>query len=435
MRRLLTHAIWGGLALASAALAASSALAVAPDFDQVMQAPDDARLNLDYATSQANAGHLLEAASALERVLAVHPEWGGARLLYAVVLYRLDDLQGAQAQLGQIDMAALTPLQRAEARKYQADIHQGRDRLSVHGDLSFGADYESDAAGALAIQVDSFFGVPKTGGWARSVAGDIEGDFKLTPTGPYSLFAAASGVDEERVSGPDQQYHRIEGQTGVGWSGRQGYWKVAIVDRDYAIFKTHYLTETGGRAEASYRIGTADNISGSFEATQQFYKVPIDDFFTGVNGSHNGAHYDLAAGWQHRFSAHQSVSGNIGVEDKGARFKAFAYSAARFGADYHASNSRGEYVDVSGGVRWVQYKASEPFFFDKKRKDTQWFERLAIGAPLSAFTQAGATGDFRENVIIEAAVHHTTRDTIQPLANYDSTGFEARLLWRFGAPK
>jgi hypothetical protein len=435
MRRLLTQVVCAGLVFSGALLAASAALATAPDFDQVMQSPDDPQLNLDYATSQANSGHLLEAAAALERVLAVHPEWSGVRLLYAVVLYRLDDLQGAQAQIAQIDMASLSPLQRAEAAKYQSRIHRGRDALSFRGDLSIGADYETNATGALAMQVDFGLGVPKQAGASSSVAGDLEADYKLSPIGPYSAFASVSGVDAERLSGPEQQYHRVEAQIGLASIGRQGYWKVAAVYRDLGLFRIHYLTETGARVEAGYRIDSSDNVSGALEAAYQDYNVPLDDFYTGLDGSHNGWRFDLAAGVRHRFDAHQSLSGSVGVEDKEGRFEPFAYIAERVGADYHASTSRGVYVDASGGVRWVQYKQSEGFFFDATRRDIQSSERLAVGAPLSAFTKAGATGDVRENVIIEAAVHHATRDTLQPLANYDSTGFEVRLLWRFGAAK
>ena len=58
-----------------------------------------------------------------------------------------------------------------------------------------------------------------------------------------------------------------------------------------------------------------------------------------------------------------------------------------------------------------------------------------MGAPLSAFTRAGATGDFRENVVVEAAVSQNERDTIQPLLNYRSTAAELRVIWRFGAPQ
>src|SRR6201999_878009 len=97
-----------------------------PTLEQVMQAPDDVDLNLAYARSMADSGHLLSAAAALERVLMAKPNAASVRLLYAVVLYRLDDLQGADAQLTQVDDAQLPPLERAELEKYRRVVNNER---------------------------------------------------------------------------------------------------------------------------------------------------------------------------------------------------------------------------------------------------------------------------------------------------------------------
>src|SRR5262245_17466219 len=65
----------------------------ATSFDQVLTAPDDPQINLSFATQEADDGHLLNAAAALERLLLAHPNAHSVRLFYAVVLYRLNDLQ------------------------------------------------------------------------------------------------------------------------------------------------------------------------------------------------------------------------------------------------------------------------------------------------------------------------------------------------------
>ena len=82
---LLISAAWG-LAVVTAGTAA------AQDFDAVLAAPDDPDLNLEFARRAADAGDLNGAAGALERVLIADPNRHGARLMYAVILYRLDDI-------------------------------------------------------------------------------------------------------------------------------------------------------------------------------------------------------------------------------------------------------------------------------------------------------------------------------------------------------
>ena len=127
----------------------------AQDFDAVLAAPDDPDINLEFARRAADAGDLNGAAGALERVLIADPNRHGARLLYAAVLYRLDDLQGARDQLDLLDPVSLTPLQRAEATRYRARIERSRSTTRFSGSLSAALTYEEDAAGALTTQFDS----------------------------------------------------------------------------------------------------------------------------------------------------------------------------------------------------------------------------------------------------------------------------------------
>ena len=67
------------------------------------------------------------------------------------------------------------------------------------------------------------------------------------------------------------------------------------------------------------------------------------------------------------------------------------------------------------------------------RDDVRTHARLALGAPLSAFTARGATGDVRERVTLEGALNYSSRESSSPLSDYDGWGAELRLIWRFGA--
>src|ERR1700733_13066917 len=122
------------LSLGASTDVASATTSSGPSFDQVMQAPDDVDLNIAYAKSMADSGHLLSAAAALERVLMLKPNAASVRLLYAVVLYRLHDPPRATRQL-------------AMASRGGAD--SGRKDTKVHGQLAAGIAYDSDALGAL----------------------------------------------------------------------------------------------------------------------------------------------------------------------------------------------------------------------------------------------------------------------------------------------
>ena len=91
-------------------------------FAQVLAAPDNLDLNFDYARGEAQAGNLLSAAAAMERVLDARPDWATARLYYAGLLYRLDDVQGARVQLWLLNDGKLSQQERQAADDYRRKV-------------------------------------------------------------------------------------------------------------------------------------------------------------------------------------------------------------------------------------------------------------------------------------------------------------------------
>ena len=88
---------------------------------------------------------------------------------------------------------------------------------------------------------------------------------------------------------------------------------------------------------------------------------------------------------------------------------------------------------ASGSVRWIEYDEADALFLGgATREDVRTQARLALGAPLSAFTARGATGDIREKVTLEGALNYSSRDSSSPLADFDGWGAALRLIWRFG---
>ena len=86
----------------------------------------------------------------------------------------------------------------------------------------------------------------------------------------------------------------------------------------------------------------------------------------------------------------------------------------------------------------MKYAEEDDFLFNfdtfepTRREDQRTYARAALGAPISAFSREGATGDIREDLKIEGAVNYTGRETEPPLADFEGWGAELRLIWRFG---
>lgn len=420
--------------------AATVGTAEAQDFDAVYAAPDNPDLNLEFARRAADAGDLNSAAGALERVLMADPNRHGARLMYAVILYRLDDLQGARDQLDLLDPVTLTPLQRAEATRYRARIERARSTTRFSGSLSAALTYEEDAAGALTTQFDSIFAPPVAEeGGAAVIAARFNVAHDLDGASGYAVFGSVGASDRSTFDDIDGDVRRGDVEAGLSYVGRLNSWNISAVARALDLMDDPNLRETGVKAQARWPTSNATTFSVSGEAVSQAFDEPgVDALALIIGGDRDGWRYDINLGVTHRLSARSSVGVSAGWQDKQADYAPFGYSGQSVQARYDAATRRGDYVAISGGIQWLDYDAPDPVFIGlgaPAREDVRSWARLAVGAPISAFTEDGATGDWRQDVGIEAALTYGGRDSLAPLADYESLGAELRLSWRFGAAK
>ncbi|MDQ3126507.1 MAG: tetratricopeptide repeat protein [Pseudomonadota bacterium] len=412
-------------------------VAAAQDFDAVLAAPDDPGLNLEFARRAVEAGDLNGAAGALERVLIADPNRHGARLMYAVILYRLDDLQGARDQLDLLEPVTLTPLQRAEATRYRARIERSRSTTRFSGSLSAAVAYEEDAAGALTTQFDSVFAPPVTEDGAAAVFTARFNVAQDLGASGYAAFASVGGYDRSTFDDIDGDVRRGEVEAGLSYLGRLNSWNVSAVARVLDLISEPYMDEVGVKTQARWRTSNATTLSVWGEAVSQTFDEPaVDAVALIIGGDRDGWRYDINFGLTHRLNAHSSVGVSAGWVDKQADYEPFGYSGPSVQARYDTTTRRGQYLAISGGLQWLEYDAPDPVFIGfgaPAREDVRSWARVAVGAPLSAFTTAGATGDWRQDVGIEGALTYGARDSLAPLADYDSWGAELRLTWRFGA--
>lgn len=421
------------LAAFGAGVARAGEQSAQPGFDQVLAAPDDQTLNIQYAEAEARAGRLLQAAAALERVLLTNPNLADARLLYVAVLYRMDDVQNAAEQLKHVDRGSLSPEQRAEAARYDRLLagrgQQGGAGTRIGGSFAAGVSYDSDAAAALLTQLEAPGVIPTRGsGTGSVVSGDIHGAVPLGAGETTHLVVALSGYDRETIAGGKDQFFSIDGRLGLSYAQAHESVSVALVARTYDLFSHHYLDEFGGRAQAAWRPDPANTVTLAVEGVQQNYDLPQFAPMTHVD---DGARYNVELDVSHRFNGHTTVLVGAGYEDKSANYHPFGYKAPFVRGQWRTAFDNGAYLGLDGGVRFIDYKGYDALL-GIHRRDSRVDTRLTLGAPISAFTP-GHAGGWRDNLLIETGLAYASRQSRTPIINYDDTSVEARLVWRFGA--
>lgn len=426
-----------GIACVPGAGQAFAASPAAASFDLVIQAPDDPAINLAYAESEANAGRLLNAAAALERVLLTRPVAHGVRLFYAVVLYRLDDLQGAKQQLNLLAKAPLTPIQAAERDRYVRLVNGNQKPAKIGGQFAAGFDYQSDALGELQSQFDLPGFHKRKAGMAGVVSGTLTGSAELNPG--LDVYGSASGYSRNDVSGPRSELQSLGGQLGLAGTNVETAWRMGGVVRHYILFGDAFLTEYGGQGEANWRADTLTTITGRFEAVRQAYNEPALDALVKLgtlSGTHDGWRYNASLGAAYRLSASSVIGLTAGIEWKTASYRPFAYQAPYVQGNYRRLLGQGIYLDLTGRVMFADYRAADAVFLGPapgvKRKSTRGDVRAVLGVPLAVLTGTETAGDAFRNVTIEGSLSYASRAERSPLADYESFGAGLRLVWRFG---
>lgn len=113
-------------------------------YGDVLASPDDPTLNLAYVKGLIAKGNVQLAAATTERILLQYPEADDVRLLYAILLYRMDVLDEASVQLDILEMHKPSGAIQAEIARYRDLIKQRLNPLKRTAAISLGMHFDSN---------------------------------------------------------------------------------------------------------------------------------------------------------------------------------------------------------------------------------------------------------------------------------------------------
>jgi len=130
-------------------------------YSEILANPDDLSLSVKYAQQLINDGELQKATIALERVLLINPEIDKARLLLALVFYRLGSFPEAESELKTLDSREISAEEKEVVSKYLELIAEKRRLWSASSVVSIGLHYDtnknSNSSSAQVRAIDLLF--------------------------------------------------------------------------------------------------------------------------------------------------------------------------------------------------------------------------------------------------------------------------------------
>lgn len=416
-------------ALLSMALVAPAA-AQDVSYDEILANPDDAKLNYLYAQQQMIKGDAEQAATALERVLLLRPNWDTARLFYAAVLYRMDDMLGSKRELQLLLDRPLNPAQEREVKKYLA-LTTARAKLT-----------------RLTARISGGFKVDSNPDLTTSSSNDLNGNVLDTDSRVDGAFMAASRIRLEHTipngtgsfgfvelySNLNEQFSvseadSINARLRAGASLFHDDLQITpyAVGALLALQGDLYRSEYGGGIASRYVIDPQLSVFGGIEGIYQEYKVVSED---SVGSARNGWLSEASGGFTYRSSEKNRMTARIKGYLKDAQNDSYSYDAIEVMVRDVLLLGRGQYLSGTASYRWTNYDQPDPTYSTTvTRKDRIFKARIAYGLPLGTFFEwiKVPTGEAISDVNFQVGVNYLNWESNIP--NFDANSVSADVLF------
>lgn len=420
------------IVLAAASLGLSQAAAQGSDepigFMEVARNPTDLELNLAYANQRIEAGDYKAAAATIERLLFLQPAWDEVRLLYASVLYKLGDVTAAQREVDLLQNRNLPAELRNDVDATARQINNSARKTRFSGRVSAGLGYDENAATLTTEDVGD------------GTATETIDQFSFVGRATFNLERDVSAISNRTVFATADLYTKqFEdedlggfgiGSFRAGMRGATGNydWQANLSARAVSVQDEDFLTEIGIAASVLRELSPNTSVGLVLSYHDQDYEDVFEQ--AGIGEERSGERYDIAILGRHRFSPRVRGMARVDYREKTALSEEFEFNfwGGQLGVD--AFFDRGIYVDADAVYRDYSYDGGFGTGVDN-RNDTFLYTRAAAGIPVSQI--AGVLqNSVRVPLLAEIAVYNIDRQSNVDVFEFNSTGAEARIIWRFG---
>lgn len=403
-------------------------------YQDILDNPDDLELNYLYAQQQVIKGDLEQAAAALERVLLLQPNWDNARLFYALVLYRLDDMAGAKRELTLLSDRPLSASQSREVNKYLAlaSAKSKSTRLTGRIAAGFRVDSNPDLTTSSTVDLD---GNPLDtdarvdGAFAAGSMLRLESDLP-GGTGSYGFVQLNTNLNEQfSVSEADYITGRIRAGASLFHDDLQftPYGVTQVLALDGQIYRTDY----GGGGRVKYTVNPQVSVFAGGEGVYQNYEAISTD---SVGSARDGWLAKATGGVSLRPTERNRITARVTGYFKDARNDSYSYDAVEIAASSVFLLGQGQYVLASASYRWQDYDQPDPNYSPTVTREDELFKaRLAYGIPLDVMLEKFQlpSSEVTSNVNFQVGVNYLNQDSNIPNFVADSVSADIMLIKRF----
>lgn len=409
--------------------------------EQVLAAPDDLELNYRFAQTQIADGDLRGAMSTLERILLTRPELARVRLLYAIVLFRLDNTDEAERELRTLQGMEMSPSLRAELEQALREIERRRRTTRYAANLTFGVQGNTnrDAAPDSGKRIAYGFTFASNDGRSDVAAlaiASFEMHHDLGTQAGDEVFLRASGFlsEQAKVDAQDLKAFFLEG----GFVLRTDWAEITpsfsfghFILADERFLNTYSFRLDARRRLSDRWVGFATN-ELQYQDYDAVRKVVDGATVAGIAPERTGMRNELAVGAIFNAAPQHQLQGTLSLALKDAVESFNSYASLRAELSHTWLLGRGMFLVSTASAMWQPYNEPDLRISPKSREDTVLLGRVAFGVPFSTLwsetTQHGI-GDFVLALAAQITHQHSN------ITNYTYTDLSGQALitrrWEF----
>jgi hypothetical protein len=405
-------------------------------------------LNFRYAKAQLARGDARGAVGTLERILLVTPNLPSVRMVYAIVLFRLDSMDEAEREFRTLSKAKLAPELKAQIDKFLSEIVQRRQRSRYKVQLTFGGQYDTNRNSAPRGNRIEVGGVPFTVvGRSRKqddfallgvLTGEVVQDLGLQA--PHEFIASATYYHDEQFS-IDSQDTQVASFT---FGPRLRFGKLTVTPQlgysRLALSREKlYEGQTGNVLLETPNVLPWGKVDGYFKAgyTSEEFRTTREN--TSADNL-DGHRYDADAGLKFRLDSANLLNVDVGWFRKIAFGNSDEFHGFKAGLTHTWLIGDGAFLVSSAEYNKKEYRANSTAAF-KVRHDRGARFRFTYGRPISTLLNESAFGagvgakvyDFVKDITWTGTGEIFDQES--NIINFDYINFKAQTLltkvWKF----
>lgn len=356
-------------------------------FEDILRDPDNIDLNYRYAKNQIAQGELVGASATLERILLVNPDLADVRLLYAVVLYRLDSLNEAQKELNVLKTVKLPPKLKAEVSQYQKKIKskQRRTHFGVRESVGWGYDTNRNASPHSKQQL-AFDTLVDTQGssvqrddthFVNITTADITHDLGFQAG--HSLFASFTYFLQEQTNVHSLDLGSYQYELGGTYKSKYFNFTPSFFYTYLFLSSESFLRSQGGNFLFERKVGKKTNLFYNFRIERQDY-MNISE--SNDSYERKGPQFDHFWGVNYMLLPTMRWSSSLGYSTKFAKQDYNAYKRISLNNTHTWIWPKGQFVINTLNAYFDNYDAPDFSVASKIRHDKSIRYRATYGAPL-----------------------------------------------------